>query len=184
MRVPLPGLWAWEESSRYNRESSTLLWDAYEREIQLLYVFPQLATPDGMQARHGLVTAVSGAIKWAISVGYHAAYGFDGDAPGTPLWKTLGLVDLSLDSTSYGRLAQTPGSGVQQGGRAGSEGYTHRFFPAVRAKLSAIEHVVPIQIDGGTDQADGTLTIDVEDGQDPNALEILERVIVSPHDQP
>lgn len=181
MVQPLPGLWAWEEGSTWSKEGSTLAIDAIERDIRLMYVFPQLATPDGIAARHGLMGAVCKAIAKGASRGAHAEYGYGDDAMGTPVWQSLSLVDLQFVSASYGRLAQTPTQGQQSGGRSGAEGYVHRFYPAVTASMSVIEHISPAEGDDGDLQLDGTLTIGVNDGQGAT-LDVLERVIISPHD--
>ena len=182
MVQPLPGLWAWEEGQLWSKEGSSLMVEAIEREIKVLYVFPQLATPDGMLARHGLMSAIGKTFARAAMIGLHHEYSYNGDPPGTPIWRSLNLVDFQYLKGAAGRLAQTPTAGAQQGGRGGAEGYVHRFYPAFTATFSVIEHVQPVSDDADTLQTDGTLTLAVDDGtSDP--LDVLERTIISPHDQ-
>lgn len=182
MVVPLPGLWAWEESASWSKEGSTLMADAIEREIHILYVFPQLSTPDGIQARHGLMSAIGKSFARAASRGLHRDYAYGDDPPGTPIWRSLNLTDFQFVKGAAGRLAQTPTAASQQGGRGGAEGYVHRFFPSYKATFSVVEAITPLLVSDDNTQTDGTLTLAVDDGtSDP--LDVLERTIISPHDQ-
>ena len=179
--VPLPGLWAWEVSSQWSKEGSTLVHDAIEREIKVQYIFPQLSLPDGINARHGLMGIVGKAIARAASRGLHMSYGYNGDGPGTPIWQSLNLLDFQFLRGAQGRLELVPAASTTQG-RNNASGAVQHFYPAYEATISVIERIEAPQGIPITDETnDATLTIAVGDDVG-DTIDVLERVIIAPRD--
>lgn len=161
---PLPGLWAWEESSQWSREFSTLTRDAVERTIKVQYIFPALQAPLGIAARSGVIGAVSRLFWKAAYHGRHSTWAYDGNPAGTQLFRALGLLGFTFVRGRPGRIAATPTAGAAGNGRSRGEGATQRFFPSYEATFSVIE---PVGLNAALD-ADTitTRTFDIRVGEE------------------
>lgn len=179
-RVPLPGMWAWEESSTSTKEGATLWFGAVQRTIRLHWIFPELQVP-GFGGRAGMQRAVGDALLQACDKGLHQDYGYNGDPAGTLILTSLGLHTLSFERGAPGRLEERPtASVVGNGGAPASSGAVQRFFPAYDCTLKVIELIGQRDIVLPDDALiEGRVTIN--HGEDANDTTlVLERTIPGP----
>lgn len=172
----VPSLWAWEESSKWSPEFSTLGNDAIERRIVLEYIFPQLVTPSGRQNRHGLQSAVVRTLFKYGDLKRHQSYGYNGAAAGTPIWRSLNLLFFRVEECTPGEMAPTPRPTNAQ---AGNTGFIVESYPAVRAVVRVVEEVEGLSLSTPDDALeDGTITISTGDvAGDLDNVTIMTRVL-------
>lgn len=169
MAVPLPGLWCWSDSSEYDRESSTILNDAYRRDVTLQWIFPEVQVPSGFRARAGLLSHVERALRAAVSEGRHVGY-----QSGQNICGLLGLTAIRLGKLETGAMLPVPRKAKTI---ASTESTIVRFYPAVTAKLSVVERVGQWLPDVISDTL-GDINVTISEQQ----LDVLERVLIDPED--
>ena len=173
-----PAIYMWQESSVLEQE--TLIYYKRIRRLGFKYYFDEVVSPGGLQARHGLIPAVDAALQLAFATGRHPSYSYDGDAAGTPIWRTLNLRDLRLVSTSSEMEASVPD--VDARSTAG-KGHVIREYPVLVAEIEAVERVTlgyRTDADNVSDQlTDATLVLETGDNVD-DTLEI--KTVVLPGD--
>lgn len=179
----LPALYCWETSSTEREE--TLFYQSNVRSITLQYIFPQLAKPNAMVGRHGLMGVIQKIFARGAARGYHPGFAFGTDANGiayplgTTLIRSLGLVEWMFTSGQPGFLEPIPniGSNATVGSTSGA---VQRGFPAYQATFQVVERIFPPQPSTGDQISDGTTTIAILDGDNPQALDILVGVLLPP----
>ena len=180
MKVPLPGLWMWEEGATSTKEGATLWYAATQRTIKMSWVFPELQIP-GYSGRSGLANAVSNAILKACDEGRHPDYGYGTDPAGTWILGSLNLHALDFVRGAHGALQGIPNSSVAgNGGVRGSDGAIQRFHPAYEATFQVVEKIEQRQFVLPDDVlVEGTVAIN--HGEDANDTTlVLERTIPGP----
>jgi hypothetical protein len=136
-RNPKPALYVWW-SGRSRTESKTILIRNRVRELSFLWIGCEVQAPQNDEIRYGTLVAVDGIIRLAIEEGYHPAYGYQGATPGTPIWKSAGLVDLATNESSPGVLAPVPSGGDRL---TESPGQILNYYPAVKGSFTIAERI-------------------------------------------
>jgi hypothetical protein len=147
---PFPALYVWGGRGRMSEQ--TLVYDAEERDIGLVWLFDELLLPGALVDRSGLRNAVIKSIERAISRRAHPAYSYQGGPTGVPIAVSLGLSGrgILLTACDQGMLSPVPST---IGAAQASDQPAVRAFPAVMATLQVCERV----------QAPGPVPADVGD---------------------
>ena len=146
-----PAIYMWQAEAGQLEEDSTVYYKR-SRKIGLFYVFNELVSPGGLMPRHGLIPAVDAAVHLAIATGRHPSYGYNGDTPGTPIWRSLSLRDVRLRGTKLESVASIPD--VDARSTAG-QGHVIRSYPALRGEIEVVERIyVGVQDADTADPAD------------------------------
>lgn len=135
---PLPALYVWGSKGRLIPQ--TLVYDAQERDIGLLWVFDELVVPEGLEDRYGLRSAVAASIGRAISLRAHPAYRYRGGRPGVPIATSLRLTGrgIVLTSTQPGMMSPIPqGIGTAQA----ADQPIVRAYPSLLATIQIWERI-------------------------------------------
>jgi hypothetical protein len=181
--LPLPGLWAWEESQEATTEHATLLYEVVRREIRVQYIFPQLTAPKGVAARHGLIPAVSRVFAKAAERGRRSDYGFDGDDDNTAIWDSCAWRAFKYRGGQAVAAAMLP-SGDRSQGAARAAGAEKRFFPSFVATFWIWERIGLQEPDDGEELGVGDLTISVgDDVPDEDAIDVMVREFPADEDE-
>jgi hypothetical protein len=138
--LPLPGLWAWEESQEATSEYATLLYEVVRREIRVQYIFPELHLPKGVNARDGLISSVARVFAKAAERGKHSTFGYDDDDIGTPIWESCSWRFWQYRGGRFEPAAMTPGS-TQAAASQRAQGAEKRFFPSFVATFWIWERI-------------------------------------------
>lgn len=134
-RNPKPALYCWW-SGRTRTIQKTIVQRHRIRELSLLWVFCEVQAPENDELRYGTMQAVDGVIRTAIEEGYHPDYGYSGAAPGTPIFRSAGVVEIVVGDSRPGVLAPIP----EASGRADTSlGHILNYYPAVMASLTVTE---------------------------------------------
>jgi hypothetical protein len=136
-RNPKPALYLWW-SGRSRTDVKALAYRNRIREISFLWIFCETQAPQNDEIRYGTLAAVDGIIRLAIEEGYHPAYGYNGAAPGTPIWRSAGLVDLMVGESAPGVLAPIPEIGSRL---TESPGQILNYYPAVKGSFTIAERI-------------------------------------------
>ncbi len=185
---PLPAGYCWRVSTQPTAMGATLIRRCVEHEIKLHYIFPQLQIPGGFDARSGLMAAVADQASRYFGEAFrtrHPNYGYNGDAAGTPLVRSLNLVDISLVRAQHGGIAVTPtGSAQGTAGRPGNEGHVQRFFPSVEMTLRVIAPIDTAQpVEPDDVLSDSTVDMNVGESVGDTVFS-LDAVLIAPRDLP
>ena len=182
----LPALYGWEVSSTWREE--TLFYQSAVRAICLQYIFPQLAKPNAMMARHGLMTAVEHVFQRGAARGYHPQFAY-GTEPtsgaayplGTPLFRSLNLMEWSFVNGQPGFLAPAP-SGAATSAAGSTQGAVQRGFPAYQATFQVVERILPEQASAADTAQDALLNLAINEdpGNPALGLDVLSRVLPFP----
>lgn len=176
--VPLPGLWAWDESSEDTTEFATLLYDVIKRTITVQYIFPELTSPKGVVGRNGILAAVMRTFAKAAEWGKHPTYGFDGDAVGTPLQASCGWRTWRFKSAKQTMAATLPNTASSAQSAQRAAGAEKRFYPSLLATFEVWERVGLQEADAADDMVPGDLAIQiVDDSISDDALTLMERTL-------
>lgn len=136
-RNPKPALYVWW-SGRSRTEQKTIVQKQRVRELSLLWVFCEVQAPENDELRYGTMPAVDGVIRLAIEEGFHPDYGYGDDAPGTPLWRSAGAVDVVMGESRPGVLAPIPEGGDRV---AEARGQILNYYPAVMGSIMVTERI-------------------------------------------
>jgi hypothetical protein len=137
-RNPKPALYCWW-SGKSATVQKTMLKRYRIRELSLLWVFCEVQAPDNDELRYGTLPAVDGVIRLALEEGYHPSYGYGTDAPGTPLYKSAGVVEYAIGQSQPGVLAPIPETNNRMND---SPGQILNYYPAVQASIMVTEEIV------------------------------------------
>jgi hypothetical protein len=180
--LPLPGLWAWEESQERTTDYATILYDVVRREIRVHYIFPQLLVGKGMQARHGLIPAVARVFAKAAERGRRSDYGYDGDAVNTAIWDSCAWRGFKYVGGRFEPAAMLP-SGNQTQSAQRAAGAEKRFYPSFVATFHIWERVGLQEADDGEELGIGDFTISVgDDVPDEDAIDLMVRELPAADD--
>lgn len=176
--APLPGLWAWDESSESTTEYATLLYEVVKRTITVQYIFPELTSPKGVVGRNGVLAAVMRTFAKAAEWGKHPTFGHDGDVVGTPIQNSCGWRYWQFKSAKQTTAASVPGSASSSQSSQRAAGAEKRFFPSLLATFEVWEQIGLQEPDAADDAIDGDLGIQiVDDSISDDALPLMERVL-------
>jgi hypothetical protein len=139
VRNAIPALYVWWPG-RSRRTPWTPLYDVRERTILALYVYDELVAPGALLPRNGLVAAVDAVFFRAAEHGYHPSYGYGGDPPGTPLYKSIGIKGWAYDGGEAGFITAIPRQSEGPGFGEG-DGNIARGYPSLRAAFTVYEVV-------------------------------------------
>lgn len=90
VRLPVPSLFIWwPMTDRSERVQETLVKEARQRDLGLLYVHEDLPALEEMNRRRGLMSIVDAAIFRASDRQRDPAYSYNGGAPGVPLYDAI-----------------------------------------------------------------------------------------------
>ncbi len=137
-RNPKPALYCWW-SGKSQTIQKTIVKRQRVRELSLLWVFCEVQAPDNDELRYGTLPAVDGIIRLALEEGYHPSYGYGTDAPGTPVFKSAGVVEIVMGQAQPGVLAPIPNVGQRMDD---SPGQILNYYPAVQASIMVTEEIV------------------------------------------
>lgn len=135
---PKPALYGWWGGPSIRR-GQTIVYDVRERELQLMWVYSQLNGPAGDRARSGLAADVDAIFHRAHARGAHPSYGYNGAAPGTPIWKSMGVHSWEYVEGRPGALMETPSGSSRAGGI--SDGQAQTYYPAVMGRVIVRERI-------------------------------------------
>jgi hypothetical protein len=176
--VPLPGMWAWEESAEPTDEFATLLYDVVKRVITVQYIFPELTAPKGVVGRNGLLAAAMRTFANAAEWGRHPTYGFDGEAVNTPIATSCDWRHWRFKGSKQVLEASLPGTGSTSQAATRAAGAEKRFYPSLLATFEVWERVSLRTASVADDMVPGTTTIQiVDDSISDNALDVMERTL-------
>jgi hypothetical protein len=172
VRQAHPALYAWE--TRATRKPWTLVHDALEREIRVLYIFDDLVLPAGVEPWHGVVGAVGRVFAKAYARKRHPTFAYGDDAAGTALGISLNWVDWNYRSGEPVMLSAIPGGSTRIGG-SGSEAQEQRVFFGYQANFTVTERVDD-DADVGEPLTVGTF--DIETGDDTSStVDFMTRIV-------
>lgn len=181
--VPLPGMWAWDESSEPTTEYATLLYEVVKRTITVQYIFPELSAPKGVVGRNGVLAAVMRAFAKAAEWGRHPTYGFDGDAVNTPIQTSCGWRSWRFKSARQVPVAMLPGTNSVSQSSQRAAGAEKRFFPSLLASFEVWERIELQDASEADDMVPGGLEIQVLDKDiSDDALTLMERTLPTSDD--
>jgi hypothetical protein len=181
-RNPKPALYVWW-SGRSRTEQKTILIRNRLRELSYLWVWCETQAPQNDEIRYGTLAAVDGIIRLAIEEGYHPAYGYNGAALGTPIWKSAGFVELTANESAPGVLAPVPETGSRMNE---SPGQILNYYPAVKGTLTIAERIGRIpsaeapQVNEGVET---TVTTN-ESAEAQGGVELVELIVPGPPPYP
>jgi hypothetical protein len=178
---PLPGMWAWEDSQESSADGATILYDVVRREVRVQYIFPQVMVPKGVNARSGLIPAVSRIMAKAVERGRRSDYGFDGDADGTPIRESCSWLGFAYRGGRAEAAAMLPSGGQSQAATRAA-GAEKRFFPSFVGTFWIWERIglqEPAEADAS---GPSDFTIAIKDESDDESLDLMERIVPQPED--
>lgn len=177
----LPALYVWPHDE-YTRPH-TILKNRRERTIKAAYIFNELVAPSGLRARHGLMGAVGAVFVRAARWGRHRTYGYDTDPDGTPIARSVGIMDWRHRYTQYGMMWRVPGTteGVPERVGTGGDGSIQRGYPTVKAEFIVNELInndslIDLPEYPNDVMPDATLSIETGDTTQ-DTVEIMQRVL-------
>jgi hypothetical protein len=136
VQTKTPGLWIWHRGSK--RIEYSTVHDFRERNIGLLYAFPELSGPRGMPTRAGLMTAVDAALFRALERGSHPTY-----QNGAMFVSTIAGVNalrVVYQDCQIGFEFAAPQTGAGAGGQPDG-GFEQYGFMTLRATIMSRERV-------------------------------------------
>lgn len=178
VRNPKPALYVWW-NGRSTRARGTLVYDFRERELDILWVFSETHAPDGDDMRAGLPAAVDATIWRAHSRGSHPSYGYNGAAPGTPIYRSMGVDAWEYTEGVAGSLVPVPASDARVGGVG--DGQVVRYHPALKGKVVVRERVYQDSVDP---MGDSQISIFTSEIGDPLNQAEFATVVVQPPQVP
>ncbi len=179
-----PALYVWWQTSR--DAEYTIVQNQRISTYGLMYVGDEVTVPSGAMQYSGIGPLVSRSLSNACDAGLHASYAYNGAAPGTPLWKSLGVRGWRITETQDGRMAPRPAGGGGGRGRrtmgAAAEGQIQRFFPCVMGTVVVTETIAkPVPRDPEDVMGDMTATIrTTETGDLDNPVDFMTRYAPGP----
>lgn len=179
--LPLPGLWAWEESQETTSEYATLLYEVVRREIRVQYIFPEVMIPKGYNARDGLIPTVARVFAKAAERGKHSAYGYGSDADGTPIWESCSWRFWQYRGGRFEAASMLPGQ-TSSAASQRAQGAEKRFFPSFVATFWIWERIGLQEAEATDAIADGSMTIQIASDDNETGLDLMERVLESSDD--
>lgn len=175
VRQGLPALFAWEASAR--RRPFTMVWDHIVRDIEVLYIFAELHKPNGIRARHGLMSAVGKVMAMAAERDRHATFSYGGSAAGASVSR-LGNWDAWVFERGEAVWLDAVPGGSSVAGGSGSERAEQRAYLGYTATFSITErvgHEEPEEVLGDT-----LLTIRGNEGGTGETVDIMQRYLPGP----
>ncbi|MBU0572038.1 MAG: hypothetical protein KKC50_08370 [Candidatus Omnitrophica bacterium] len=141
VRQSLPALYVW--CAREYEEQVTLLRHCRRRDIFAQYIFQELVSPQGMTAREGLLGNVAAIFARAITWGRHYDYGYNGDPPGTPIARSVGMMAWRYRNSEYGMSWKHPGTteGVPERMGTGGDGAVQWGYPTCKTHIEVWERI-------------------------------------------
>lgn len=177
-RNPKPALYIW-----WNGPSrtipKTIAYDLRVRELALLWIFCECQAPENDEQRYGTLAGVDAVIKRAIHRQSHPNYGYDGDAPGTPIWRSMGAAEVKLGDMVPGKLAPIPDASER---RDSALGQIVNYYPAVRGTIVVSERVSADSLDDVDDlNTDMSMVVATnEEGDVLDTVDVVELIIPGP----
>ena len=172
-----PCLFIWHKSAK--RFPQSTVYDMRERQIGVLYVFPEFNAPRGFPTRTGLMNAVDAIIRRAFDRGAHPTY--ENGVQFTDTIADVDTLEVYLDGTEEGFEFASPQTGAGAGGQPDG-GFEQYGFPTLRGTIIARERIGADTFEDPDDiLGDITFTITHnEQGDVANGLDVLEGVFPAP----
>jgi hypothetical protein len=174
VRQDTPALYAWETRSTHRNWS--LVYDAVEREIQVLYIFAELVLPCGFEPWSGIFGAVGRTLEKAAARRRHPTFAYKAAPAGQALGLTMNWVNWAFVRGEPALLGALPGGSTRVGG-ANTEQQEQRVFAGYRATFTVTERV------GDDTDVGEPLTVgefDIETGDDTSStVDFMTRIVES-----
>lgn len=145
-----PALFVWHQRS--SRTKQTMVYDMRERQIGVMYAFPEFLGPRAYPTRSGLIQAVDAVIRKAFERGAHP--GYQNDMQFVDTIADPGTLEVILDNAEEGFEFVGPQIGAGAGGQPDG-GFEQYGFPTLRGTIIARERILGDSLEDPDDILNG-----------------------------
>ncbi len=185
VEIKIPALFMWWEGTS-TMVPYTTVYSLRRRELGIMYVFNELSTTAQLGTCDGLLAAVDGAIRMATDRKRHPLYGYNGDAVGTSIRRSLGGLDVfqfECSRTTVGRFGlDASSSSGRASKRSAGNADSGRDYPTLLGQIVVHERInLDTQLDPDDVFGDIYVTIDTDEaGDENNVTEYLTGIVPGP----